>query len=218
MIKVKPNKYQKGYSRNCKWIIDYFKGQNVYIVGGGPSLDGFDFSRLDNKKTITINHSYRHCKTDILVFLDGIFVREIKENFGHDIYKFPFKVVAGASTGIQERGNVTKIQYTKEICLKPDRMYGRPCSTFIAMSVALVAGARNIFLLGIDGKFKNGKGHFYTGGKFKHKRDNYEAAYRRMVPLFDKFKRFKNIYNCNKDSLIKTFTFIDIDSAIGMGK
>ena len=58
----------RGYTKKAGWIPGHFAKQDVFITGGGPSLEGFDFKRLESKNTICINHAYRYCKTDINLF------------------------------------------------------------------------------------------------------------------------------------------------------
>ena len=213
MIKViKRPEYQAGFSRNANWIINYFKGQDVFIIGGGASLIDFDFEKLNDKNTIVINHSYRYCKTDILVFLDAKFLKEIKE-LGDDINKFPFKIIAGPSAKLKESENITTIQISNHVSKRPDKMFGRASSTLIAINAALIAAAKKIYLLGIDGKFINGIDHFYYKD-FKHARASQEIAYRRVLDHFDKYNGYKNIYNCSRESILTVFPKVNIDNVL----
>lgn len=197
----------------AEWIRGYFKDSDVYIVGGGPSLFGFDFSRLDGRRVIAINHSYRYCKPDILVFLDAKFKRESTE-MGNDPYQMSCKVIAGPSSGMRNQGNCTVIQIAHRPTDNPASMYGRAQSGLIAINVALVGKARNIYLLGFDAKFKNGMGHFYSKD-WKHTMDGKPEQYERMARCYDPFKGFKNIFNCCPDSGITAFKRITIDEAFG---
>lgn len=197
----------------CDWIINYFNGNDVFIVGGGPSLFGFDFSRLDSRRVIAINHSYRYCKAEILVFLDAKFAREAKER-GDDPYIMSLKVVAGPSSGMRSRGNCTVVQMSQKPSKVPGSLYGRAQSGLVAINLALVGNARNIYLLGFDAKFTNGMGHFYSK-EWKHTMDDKEIQYSKMARTYEAFKEYKNIYNCNPDSGLTAFKKITIKQALG---
>jgi hypothetical protein len=205
-------KEQSFIAARCNWIADYFKGDDVFIVGGGPSLFGFDFSRLEGKRVIAINHSYRYCKPEILVFLDAKFKREV-EALGCDLYAMPFKIIAGPSSGMRSKGNCTVVQMAHRPSINPGSMYGRAQSGLVAINAALIGKARNIYLLGFDAKFKNGMGHFYSKD-WKHTQDNNENQYSKMARTYEPFKGFKNIFNCNPDSGISAFKKITIDDAL----
>ena len=47
-----------------EFIKDRFKNSEVHIVGSGPSLIGFDYSKLEGKRIITINHAYKLIKSE----------------------------------------------------------------------------------------------------------------------------------------------------------
>mgnify|MGYP002682074433 CR=1 FL=1 len=48
-----------------------WKGQRCFIVGGGPSLKGFDFGRLRGERVIAINRAFEACPTaDIMFAMD----------------------------------------------------------------------------------------------------------------------------------------------------
>ena len=200
-------------SARCDWLVDYFKGDDVFIVGGGPSLFGFNFSRLEGRRVIAINHSYRYCKAEILVFLDAKFAREAKER-GHDPYEMPLKIVAGPSSGMHSRGNCTIVQMSQKPSKNPASLYGRAQSGLVAINLALIGNARNIYLLGFDAKFSNGMGHFYSKD-WKHTMDDKEIQYSKMARTYDAFKEYKNILNCNPDSGLTAFKKITINQALG---
>jgi hypothetical protein len=204
---------EKHNPARAEWIRNYFKGDDVFIVGGGPSLFGFDFSRLDGRRVIAINHSYRYCKPEILVFLDGKFKREAAE-MGHDLYEMPFKIVAGPSSGMKNQGNCTVVQIAQKPSMNPGVMYGRAQSGLIAINVAIIGGARNIYLLGFDAKFNNGIGHFYSKD-WKHTMDDREHQYAKMAHCYNNYKEYQNIFNCNPDSGIIAFKKITIGQALG---
>lgn len=197
----------------CQWMVNYFKDQDVFIVGGGPSLCDFNFSHLDGRRVIAVNHSCRYCKPDILVFLDSKFLKESRD-LGHDPYEMPCKIVAGPSSGMKRKGNCTIVQMAHHPSTNPGSLFGRAQSGLVAINVALVAAAQNIYLLGFDAKFKNGMGHFYSK-EFKHTMDDKEFQYTKMVRSYDAFKDYKNIFNCNPESGLTAFKKITIDQALG---
>lgn len=207
------NVREKASPARAEWIRNYFNGHDVFIVGGGPSLHGFDFSRLDGRRVIAINHSYRYCKAEILVFLDAKFKREATE-IGHDPYQMPLKIIAGPSAGMKSQGNCTVVQISQKPTTTPACMYGSAQSGLVAINAALIGKAKNIYLLGFDAKFSNGMGHFYSKD-WKHTMDDKPAQYERMARCYDAFREYKNIYNCNPDSGITAFKKITIEQALG---
>lgn len=212
-MKVREKENHRNPSR-AEWIRDYFKNDDVFVVGGGPSLHGFDFSRLKNKRVIAINHSYRYCNPEILVFLDAKFKREIRNAFGHDPYEFPFKIIAGPFSGMKSKDNCTVVQITNRVSKDPFYLYGRAQTGLVAINVCLIGKAQNIYLLGFDGGgFSKGMGHFYSKD-WKHSQDENENQYVKMNSKYDVFSTYENIYNCNLNSKLKAFKKITIDEVL----
>jgi len=55
-----------------KKVSPIWKGQTVYLIGGGPSLKGFDWNRLRNKKSIAINKAIKFWpEADAMYWTDG---------------------------------------------------------------------------------------------------------------------------------------------------
>lgn len=209
MVSKNINGFEAG---RCEWIRNYFSGDDVFIIGGGPSLHGFDFSRIENKRVIAVNHSYRYCKPEILVFLDGKFLGELN-GMNHDPYSFDFKIIAGPSSGMKSTGNCTIIQIAHKPSNNPASLFGRAQSGLVAINAAIIGKARKIYLLGFDAKFKDGMGHFYSND-WKHSMDDKEEQYKRMTRHYDEFKQHENIFNCCPDSNISAFKKITLEEAI----
>lgn len=199
--------------KRSQWMINYFKDDDVFIIGGGYSLYGFDFNRLKNKRVIAVNHAYRYCNPEILVFLDGKFKREVERDFNHDLYKMPFKIVAGPSSGMKPQGNCTVVQIAQRVSDIPWRLYGRAQTGLIAINICLIGKAKNIYLLGFDGGHTHGNKHFYSND-WKHTQDGNEEKYFKMNKRYDAYRGYKNIYNCNEKSKMTQFKKISIDEVL----
>lgn len=199
--------------KSTEWIVDYFKGDDVFIVGGGPSLHGFDFNRLNGKRVIVLNHSYLYCEHEILIYLDNKFVSETRDR-GHDLANWPQKVVTGPQGGIGSGKSVTTLQYADKLSKQHWKAYSSKQSGLFAINFALLANASRIFLLGFDARFMNGMGHYYSD-KWKHNRDSKgQGPYSQNAKYFDEFSTCENIYNCSGASLIKTFPYVSIDEIL----
>jgi len=46
-------------------------GRRCFIIGGGPSLKGFNFSRLKGELVIGINRAFEFCDCDIIFAMDA---------------------------------------------------------------------------------------------------------------------------------------------------
>ena len=194
-----------------KWLINYFENQDVYIVGSGPSLLGFDFKKLENKNVIAVNNSYKYVKHNILIFYDPSFQQTVRNN-KDDIYKMDCKIITGRSSGIIPKNNNISIVNMKDYPSKnPDYLYGSFQSGLMAINAALISEAKKIFLLGFDCTWKNNICHFYYQD-CNHPESFNKIRYERAVPYYDKFCDFRNkIFNCSDISLIKTFQKIKLE-------
>lgn len=53
-------------------------GREIFIVGGGPSLQNFDFNRLTDKETIVVNKSmFDVPNPDYMITMDFTFIRKV---------------------------------------------------------------------------------------------------------------------------------------------
>ena len=203
-------------SRDFSWLVGRYAGEDCFIVAGGASLYGFDFDRLKGKNVIAINHAYQYVDCDILVALDSKFFGEAK-NRGHDLQKdYNFKILTG-SGGAQRESDKLYMVYmnNKPTTNQPVKLFGAVSSTMIALNAAHYTKAKNIYILGLDGKFTNGMGHFFSKD-WSHSGDVSDEKYSRVIKEYDKFKIFKNIINLNPDSEIKVFPFKDVDEVLGV--
>jgi hypothetical protein len=130
-----------------------FENERVFIVGSGPSLTGFDFSRLDGEKVIAINHAYRLTKHDLHCFYDAAFLEEA-EPAGYDPRTHGSKVLCKRDLVTPPSANVIEFRRTSCITQRfKDGLYGARSSALPAINAALIYGAREVLLLGIDCRF-----------------------------------------------------------------
>jgi len=143
-----------------------FSDRPVYVVGGGPSLTGFDFERLDGY-TIGANKTAFVADTDVLVSIDVHFIRKSRDEI-EAFSKRPGKsVVLAMPTTEDVHRQIPSVTYlirgrTKGISRDPGRLCGVH-SGYSAMNVAFLAGAKEIGLLGIDMNHDGQNTHFHGG-------------------------------------------------------
>lgn len=198
----------------------------VYIVAGGPSLRGFDFSRLDNKFCIAINKSiFKLPGAKMLWWSDMRFYKMNKERI--DVHSAPYKV-----TGIT---NLQTVQYPKEIYIYKFKGHGGyderrkylrdgNNSGYASLHLAIKLGAKRIILLGYDFYFDaNNESHWHTGHldergqKIKHTPETFA---KRMLPYFTGLVRKVDelgieIINASPNSLLDLWPKKNLDKCLG---
>lgn len=204
-------KFSKNYKRIGR-IDPIFLGETVYIVGGGPSLEGFDFSSLNNKITIAVNKSFLHLKNPTVIYWSDYRVYRWYENEilahknAHKITNKPLPDNAGVinllSTG--------KFGLEKD----PHGLRDGGNSGYAAMNLAYHFGAKKIILLGFDMKLINGKSHYHEGYDVNKKPDT-KMYERLMLPSFDSIAEYLKkakvqVYNASPESSITCFQKIDL--------
>jgi len=184
--------------------------KECYIVGGGPSLIGFDWKNLDGKFVIGINRAYEILPDAQIIYFtdDDYWIRHQGTMTQHKgkLYR-----------GRLARKRMIKDQRVVEIQLQPtpagwSDTYGEAHhgsnSSYACIQLAAQLGFTTIYLLGVDMKHqgnylkknKNNRGvtHWHTG----HRRTDPATAYKMMIGNYAKLaplakERNINIINVN---------------------
>jgi len=182
-----------------------------FVIGGGNSLEGFDFSRLNNEVTIGVNYIFKFFEPTYLIWSDERVYNENKEEIDRlrSIKYAPSHWIAGNwqdVKGFQIRDRF----YPKEGLIK-GLFGGKPEACWItgtlAISLACALEYSPIYLLGYDGGEIKGKVHF-------HNFSNPKEVFSERNYWYDEFKNKWEIYNCSLESKITQFPKIDIGKVL----
>lgn len=206
-----------------KFEVDPAKYNHVcYIVAGGPSLKGFDWSLLTpDKFVVAINRSYEVLPhAQVLYFTDNDYWSKHK----HDMAKHNGQMIRGAINPHKEKMPEDVIVYkltglngleTKEGMLK----HGSN-STYAALNLVTVHfGFKKVYLLGVDMKWgktgNKGTSHWHDG----HRRIDPETGYKKMMTAYNTIApplkdMGVKVYNANPDSALNTFPKITLEQAV----
>lgn len=126
-------------------------GEDVFIIGGGPSLNRFDFNLLKGKRTIGCNAAFSLGSeiVSVLYFTDTSFWEVYKEDI---LSNFQGDVITSALSLENENHDRLKWVPRKRDGLHPKgHAIGWNYSTGAsAIDLALRFGASRVFLLGVD--------------------------------------------------------------------
>lgn len=195
-------------------------GTDVFIVGGGNSLRGFDFSKLKGKNVIAVNSAFKYVdETAVLYWLDATWPKT-KGAVGLAEHPSKLKFTGRASCDGAIRTN--KIgEYGEHYLRKtgnsgldpnPDNVRGNN-SGANAINLAVNMSASRILLLGFDMGHVKGKANFHDDHEQQASFLDYVEVF---IPCIDSMaKEIKNypveVINCNRDSNLKCFKFGDVE-------
>lgn len=198
---------------NYTYIDPIFLGDTIYIVGGGPSLKGFDFNLLKGKTVIAVNKAFFHLPfAQVLYWSDTRFY----EWYGKEVDFF--KGIKVTCRSQPKKADIINLLNTGKNGLET-MSYGLRDggnSGYAAINLAYHLGAKRIVLMGFD---------MQTNGKETHWHDGYsstantETMQRLMVPNFDTLvepleKRKVKVYNASHTSVLTCFLKISIEEAL----
>lgn len=192
-------------------------GKRCFIVGGGPSLKGFDWSHLDGELSIGINRAIEYYDPTVSFSIDsrwfewtiagrlGFNAKQRYETFtGHKVqlcadgHKYP-EYVQVVYPYPNPRAISTNLQHGIG--------HGDNSGT-AAINLAICLGATEIYLLGFDCQVKEGpQEHFHDGYPVMQRAKVYSkfiASNNIIAPLCVEHAR---VINCNPDSGIRCFEF-----------
>jgi len=194
---------------------DKRKGEACFIIGGGPSLEGFNFNRLDEFFTIAVNHSIEHYpKAAAVLFGDAVFLQ--RTSFDLKGYAgMIFCSVASGYSNSDPRDNVYCFRFQRQ-AVQADFSQGllfTMLSGTAAINAAIIMGCSPIVLLGFDLYTReDGNNHYYQDIKGQRQPT---GTYSSKVDHFEKFRPWVDrIINCSEKSLITTFRKKSIDEVL----
>lgn len=197
-----------------------WKGEDCYIVAGGPSLVGFDWSLLKSKKIIGINRAYEKIDPAIIFSMDTRFLKWILEGrYGLEakskflkskaykvwlctyICKLPPIVFVVPVFGNYSRGfRAFPLTMAKGIGHGNNSGYG-------AINLAVCLGVKRIFLLGFDMRCKGKETHWHNGHKTVMKPSVLEGFKKYFKHAANEIKRKTDVevINLNIESALDCF-------------
>lgn len=190
-------------------------GRSVYILGGGPSLRGFDFESLRGcGHVVAVNDAiFAAPWADTAITIDIIWLANRVNALRH----FDGEMIAAVPDDFEPVDAPVRYVLRRPGAMVSERMgivYTGDNSGFAALGMAIMRGASRIALLGYD---MTAPGHFHAGYTW---RSRYGVGdYPRWARYFHALKRIADergiqIINCNRNSGIRCFPYgrpADID-------
>lgn len=143
-----------GWIPECEW-----EGQDAYVIGGGPSLHNFDWNLLRGKNTIGCNDAYKLgeeiCK--VCIFGDTNFWRVYHE--GLATFKNP--VVTSNQSFLSKDLPWLKVMDRKARGMSRTGLGWNTNTGASGLNLALLYGAKRVFLLGFDMTMRDGKTNWH---------------------------------------------------------
>lgn len=190
------------------------KKEKIFIIGGGTSAqqvidDGYLYDYIHNYTVMCCNKAVEYFYADYLVYHDLKF----SEEFSHLLDSFNGQIYAPYPASINRyraRDNVNYIKHSQNICFDLNRGLntGNNCGV-TALALAAALGFKDIYLVGMDGRFNESKTQSHFHGGYGH--DLSPRAYDSFSYFFEKTgealaKELPDVkvYNCSYISLIDT--------------
>lgn len=192
-------------------------GETVYIIGGGPSLETFNWNSLVGKRTIAINKAIlSYPMADAMYWTDsrvyGWYKQDI-DKFKGPKYTIRHHASYPADVKVLRKSNKFGLEESKDALCHGNN------SGYAAINLAYLMGAKKIVLLGYDMHNDGTKGHYHDGYPVPVTGDN---IYRdQFVPGFqilaDLLKQKKvEVYNASVRSSLTVWPRISFDQALSL--
>ena len=200
-------------------IRDMWPHQDVYILGGGTSLAGFNLKKLEGKNVIAINHTIEHFPAPVLFFGDKVFLNATT----FDLRSYKGLICCAEKCqgtppiqDMREQPNVIIFKERRDEPILNPRvgLYHPTSSGMMALNLALQMRAKMIYLLGFDYYWNNGRAHWHD-----EKPHHLRYPEDRLKQKLCRFARFgpwaSRVVNCNKNSLVTEFRKVTLESVFG---
>lgn len=198
-----------------------WEGSDAFVIGGGPSLRGFDHSRLKGRNTIGCNSAYK-LGADIVKLCLFVDLSWYDEN-ERGLRKYTGRIVTNhpGSRRLQDTRVLFIPRAEDEKLSTKGLAFGTHgnCGS-AALNLALVLGARRVFLLGIDCS-NNPQGEHHWHDFYEGPPKEPSALYRKFNTAFEYCAASlptafpgRQVINLNPRSEVTVFPFGDVDEVL----
>lgn len=191
-----------------RWVpIAKWEGRDVFVIGGGDSLRGFDWKRLKNECTVGCNMAFtlgvETCK--ICIFGDFKWFREYENR----LQGYKGILFTNASQLQRTRCNWLWTLPRKAKGLSTKILGWNTNTGAAAINLALILGAKRVFLLGFDMHLsKDGRPNWHNGGLDKPSEGTLKTfidGFKKIALDLEKVFPGRKIINVTDDSSLNCF-------------
>ncbi len=203
-----------------------WEGQTCFILGGGPTLEGFNYQWLTGQKTIGINKTFMTFSATVNYSMDYNFFDLVQFTTDSHAKEYPLHQAWMAYQGIKvflhhdEHDRFAQgIYYVDELPQKGisfdlDRgIYPGNNSGCGALMLAVALGCKKIGLLGYDLKVQGNKTHWHEGYGYSLKDvakslEDFRAVIDEWGPAI--LSMGVKVFNLSPDSALRSFPKTDV--------
>lgn len=223
-----------------------FNGGHAFLIAGGPSFKDIDHAKLYKAGVLTmgINNSpatFRPnmwvCVDDPASFLASIWqdpqiekivpISHINKKIFDSSSWSHLKQKVGDCPNVfyfRRNGVVNTDEYLVEDTINwgnCEDVGGGRSVLMVAIRLMFIMGIRHLYLLGVDFHMDENNKYHFEQDRSKGSINGNNSTYRKMIKWFDELKpTFDevgfNVYNCNPNSALKVFPFLDFNEAIDL--
>ena len=224
------NNYESNHKITEKFHSNSWLGEVCFIVAGGESLNKFNFSAIEKFKVITINLGFLYCASSINYSMDSKLYDKIvtgelnkRHNKPVDAMWRDYKGVKCFINPLESKqfgSDVLLVRRIRDLKISrniEEGIHAGRNSALGALMLAIVLGAKEIYLLGFDMKCKN-QTHFHAGYDsrdlvdFNTRLSQFKLEFENTSPLIG--QKEIQIFNCNSQSELKCFPFCNMDKIL----
>jgi hypothetical protein len=182
--------------------------EDVFIIGGGPSVAGMHLEPIHDRCVIGVNQAFELGDwVDVCFFVDNRWVNWNKETLQH----FPNLKIGALGNNISTSFGIKLVDRDRQqhqgLCKTSNAVRYNSNGGACAINAALHFGAARIFLIGFDMQVKSGKHNWHDKHQATSKDDIYST---RFLGSFDQIKKDADvlgleIINVTPDSALEVF-------------
>lgn len=185
-----------------------WQGKDAFIIGGGKSLDNFDFDLLTDELAIGCNDAYLLGEEicNICVFGDPDWFEKHQSRlqlFQNPVFTVHRDVTARWVWHMKKHNHG----------FHKDGLGWNGNTGSLAINLALILGAKNIYLLGFDMQLTDGEANWHVNEVDDPRSDVYQRfqdGYKMTVGMENHFPN-QNIINVSSVSKLDTFEKVEFD-------
>jgi len=212
------------------WICpQMWKGQTVFVIGGGPSVNTTSLDLIQHRPVIGVNSAFRLGSwVDVCFFGDGRWLNHERKALldykgllvGLHPFHDKYKITRHDGLDIRlMKGCVKKMGFAGN----PGELCWNRSSGGAAIDLAKHTGAKTIVLIGYDMKKVNGyhnwHNHYDVWYKDVRGRNPHRAHIRGITSLYQQARRSKiNIINATPGSAITSFPIMTLEDFLNANK